>query len=90
VLAELLASNPAARVQRQVYRGQEGTTSPLPSRVCATDAPARPMVRSRGEALALPGSDLDLTNSILRVRGTLSRVIGHLVISEPRTERSPR
>ena len=29
-------------------------------------------------------------NSILRVRGTLSRVNGHLVISEPKTERSPR
>ena len=29
-------------------------------------------------------------NSILRVRGTLSRANGHLVISEPKTERSPR
>src|ERR1035438_5307242 len=29
-------------------------------------------------------------NSLLRVGGTLSRANGHLVISEPRTERSPR
>src|SRR5664279_609565 len=29
-------------------------------------------------------------NSILRVRGPLSRANGHLVISEPKTERSPR
>ena len=46
--------------------------------------------RSRGETLALRWSDVDLTNSILRVRGTLSRANGHLVISEPKTERSPR
>jgi len=90
VLAELLANNPAARVKRQVCRGQEGTTTPLPSRLCATAAPARPTGRSRGETLALRWSDVDLTNSILRVRGTLSRANGHLVISEPKTERSPR
>ena len=35
-------------------------------------------------------SDVDLTNGLLRVRGTLSRVNGHLVISEPKTERSRR
>jgi integrase len=44
----------------------------------------------RGEALALRWPDLDLTNGLLRVRGTLSRVNGHLVISEPKTERSRR
>ena len=48
------------------------------------------MGRSRGETLALRWSDVDLTNSILRVRGTLSRANGHLVFSEPKTERSPR
>jgi len=32
----------------------------------------------------------DLTNGVLRVRGTLSRVDGHLVIGEPKTERSRR
>ena len=44
----------------------------------------------RGEALALRWSDVDLTNGLLRVRGTLSRANGHLVISEPKTERSRR
>jgi integrase len=44
----------------------------------------------RGEALALPWSDVELTNGILRARGTLSRVNGHVVISEPKTERSRR
>jgi integrase len=43
----------------------------------------------RGEALALLG-DVNLTNGLLRVCGTLSRVNGHLVISEPKTERSRR
>ena len=40
-----------------------------------------------GEALAAGWSDADLTNGLLRVRGTLLRVNGHLVISEPKTER---
>jgi integrase len=62
----------------------------MPSRVCATDGPARSTGRSRGETLALRWSDVDLTNSLLRVRGTLSRANGHLVISETRTGRSPR
>jgi len=44
----------------------------------------------RGEALALRWQDVDLTNGVLRVRGTLSRVDGHLVIGEPKTERSRR
>ena len=34
--------------------------------------------------------DADLTYGVLQVRGTLSRVEGALVISEPRTERSCR
>jgi integrase len=44
----------------------------------------------RGEALALRWSRVDLSNGLVRVRGTLSRVNGHLVISEPKTERSRR
>src|SRR5664280_597264 len=57
--------------------------------LCATAAPVLRHGR-RGEALALRWSDVDLTNSILRVRGTLFRVNGHLVISEPKTERLRR
>ena len=44
----------------------------------------------RGETLALRWSDVDLSNGLLRVRGTLSRVDGHLVIGEPKTERLRR
>jgi integrase len=44
----------------------------------------------RGEALALRWQDVDLANGLLRVHGTLSRVGGHLVISEPKTDRSRR
>ena len=44
----------------------------------------------RGEALALQWSDVDLANGILRVRGTLSRIDGELVVTEPKTARSKR
>ena len=85
------ASDPAARVKRQVCRGQEGTTSPLPRsliRHCCGCSPPRACAGVR--RWALRWSDVDLTNGLLRVRGTLLRVNGHLVISEPKTERSRR
>lgn len=44
----------------------------------------------RGEALALRWSDVDLDGGVLTVRGTLGRVEGKLVISEPKTDRSRR
>jgi integrase len=44
----------------------------------------------RGEALALQWSDVDFNKGMLRVRGTLSRIDGHLVITEPKTARSRR
>ena len=44
----------------------------------------------RGEALALHWSDLDLEARTLTVRGTLGRVGGELIITEPKTERSRR
>jgi integrase len=44
----------------------------------------------RGEALALQWSDVDLARRILRVRGTLSRIDGGLVITEPKTAKSKR
>jgi integrase len=43
-----------------------------------------------GEALALRWSDVDLDGAVLVVRGTLGRVGGRLVITEPKTERSRR
>lgn len=44
----------------------------------------------RGEALALQWSDVDLARGILRVRGTLSRIDGGLVVTEPKTAKSKR
>ncbi len=44
----------------------------------------------RGEALALHWSDVDLDAGMLMVRGTLGRVGGKLVITEPKTDRSRR
>ncbi|SDZ14188.1 Phage integrase family protein [Geodermatophilus africanus] len=44
----------------------------------------------RGEALALRWADVDLTKRLLRVRGTLARVQGRLVVTEPKTARSKR
>lgn len=44
----------------------------------------------RGEALALHWSDVDLENGELAVRGTLGRVGGKLVITEPKTDRARR
>lgn len=44
----------------------------------------------RGEALALRWSDVDLTNRTVRVRHTLSREDGQLVLTEPKTAKSKR
>jgi len=44
----------------------------------------------RGEALALKWSDVDLEANTVRVRGTLSRVDGDLVVTRPKTEKSLR
>lgn len=44
----------------------------------------------RGEALALKWSDVDLEHGRLRVRGTLARIDGELVVTEPKTAKSKR
>jgi integrase len=44
----------------------------------------------KGEALALRWPDVDLSGAKLSVRGTLSRVDGGLVVTEPKTESSRR
>lgn len=44
----------------------------------------------RGEALALHWADINLHAGVLLVRGTLGRVGGRLLISEPKTDRSRR
>jgi integrase len=83
---ELLASNPAARIK------QPGVPRTGGHHLSIAEVAYPPLLRllvakglRRGEALALRWSDADLTNGLLRVRGTLSRVNGHLVISKPKT-----
>ena len=44
----------------------------------------------RGEALALHWSDVDLPALALSVKGTLGRVNGRLIVTEPKTSRSRR
>ncbi|CCH88566.1 Phage integrase [Modestobacter italicus] len=44
----------------------------------------------RGEALALRWADVDLDRGVLRVRGTLARIDGALVVTEPKTAKSNR
>jgi integrase len=44
----------------------------------------------RGECLALRWDHVDLDAGLLRVEATISRIDGHLVISEPKTERARR
>jgi integrase len=44
----------------------------------------------RREALALRWSDVDLDAGVLRVRGTLARVDGALIVTEPKTAKSRR
>jgi integrase len=46
--------------------------------------------RRRGEALALRWADVDLDQGMLRVRGTLARIEGALVVTEPKTSKSNR
>jgi integrase len=44
----------------------------------------------KGEALALRWSDIDLDKGTLRIAGTLARLNGQLVVSEPKTQKSRR
>ncbi len=44
----------------------------------------------RGEVLALQWSDVDLDRRMLRVRGTLARIDGQLLVTEPKTAKSKR
>ncbi|MCW2620301.1 MAG: Phage integrase [Modestobacter sp.] len=44
----------------------------------------------RGEALALQWTDIDLDRGTLRVRGTLTRIDGALIVTEPKTAKSKR
>jgi integrase len=97
----LLAKNPAAAVKRPgVARKEAKHISAVDMTkvlLCAEGLRYQNVVvlvattgLRRGEALALHWSDVDLDNGELAVRGTLGRVGGKLIITEPKTDRARR
>ena len=98
---ELLAVNPAAKVSRPPACTEEARhLSPDELRRfmavvksyryhAALELIAATGMR-RGEALALKWSDVDLVDGIVRVRGTLARVDGELVVTTTKTKKSNR
>lgn len=97
----LLAKNPAAAVKRPgIARREARHASAVDVNkllLCADGLRYRNVLvliaatgMRRGEALALHWPDVDLDAGMLVVRGTLGRVGGKLVITEPKTDRSRR
>ncbi|MBF9315819.1 tyrosine-type recombinase/integrase [Mycobacteroides chelonae] len=97
----LLAKNPAAAVQRPGLTRREAkhvdAVDVNKLLLCAEGLRYRDVLAliagtglRRGEALALRWADVDLDKRMLAVRGTLGRVGGRLIITEPKTERSRR
>jgi integrase len=97
----LLAKNPAAAVKRPGVAHKEAKHASAVDvtklLLCADGLRYRNALTliaatgmRRGEVLALHWSDIDLDVGVLAIRGTLGRVGGKLVISEPKTDRSRR
>lgn len=97
----LLAKNPAVVVKRPGVARKEArhvnTVDVTKLLLCAEGLRYRNVLVlvagtgiRRGEALALHWSDIDLDGGVLVIRGTLGRVEGRLMISEPKTDRSRR
>jgi integrase len=96
-----LAANPAALIRRPKVTGREAAHL-TPAQVAdllrsAENTRYAPLFAllvhtglRRGEALALGWTDIDLTTRMLRVRGTLARVQGRLLVTEPKTAKSKR
>jgi integrase len=96
-----LASNPAAIVRRPRVTATEAPHL-TPAQIAdllraAEDTRYAPLFAllvhtglRRGEALALRWSDVDPEKGLLRVRGTLARVQGRLLVTEPKTVKSRR
>jgi integrase len=96
-----LAANPAAAIRRPRVTAKEAphltptqVTELLQAAEGSRYAPLFALLvhtgLRRGEALALRWSDVDLAKGVLRVRGTLSRIDGELVVTEPKTAKSKR
>lgn len=97
----LLASNPVGKVKRPAVARQEAKYLPAADVARLLDAAkglryyvavllmAATGLR-RGEVAGLLWSDVDLDKNELRVRHTLSRVDGALILTEPKTDRSRR
>jgi integrase len=97
----LLAKNPAAVVKRPgVARREARYASAVDINkllLCAEGLRYRNALvlvaatgLRRGEALALRWTDVDLDLGLLAIRGTLGRIGGRLIITEPKTDRSRR
>ncbi|OBJ28744.1 hypothetical protein A5631_19840 [Mycolicibacter heraklionensis] len=97
----LLAKNPAAMIRRPgVARTEARHVSAADVTkllLCAESLRYRDALiliaatgMRRGEAAALRWCNVDLDAGLLVVRGTLNRVAGRLVITEPKTDRSRR
>ena len=98
---DLLASNPVAKVKRPTVARREAKYL-SPTDVTRLLASAQTMRYGtavlvmastglrRGEVCGLTWPDVDLDKGELRVRNTLSRVDGALVLTEPKTDRSRR
>ena len=93
--------NPAAAVKRPKVTNKEATHLTPVQVAELLDAASRtryaPLFEflvhtglRRGEALALRWTDVDLDRGMLRVRGTLARIDGALVVTEPKTAKSNR
>jgi integrase len=95
-----LAANPAALVRRPKVTIREAphlTPAQVADLLRAEDTRYAPLFAllvprglRRGEALALRWSDIDLDKGRVRVRGTLARVQGRLLVTEPKTAKSRR
>ena len=96
-----LAVNPAAAVRRPrvtaheaAYLTPDQVRQLLDQAATSRYAPLFELLVNtglrRGEALALRWTDVDLDRAVLRVRGTLARVDGELVITEPKTAKARR
>jgi integrase len=96
-----LARNPAAAVKRpkvtakeSVFLTPEQVRALLDAAKSSRYAPLFSLLVNtgvrRGEALALRWSDIDFEDKLLRVRGTLARVDGDLIVTSTKTAKSKR